>query len=199
MQVEQASAIETPGAEVSFVGVSMAAASEGDVEFVSMRNVREEAERRSKSRLADPSASVGHVGGSSEISQEGAWSLAGQVPDRCVRVTHYGRRPVWDELMFLDGQFRYVEVFAARAREFRTLIPAHIDFKWKSGSWVQFPIRPVTISAQLKVLGRSASFYTLSYKVDERDHGLWDMVCQWCMDHPGWALAVRRAIDVFGN
>ena len=89
-------------------------------------------------------------------------SMTGQVPDRCVRVTHCGRRPVWDGLMFFDGQLWYAEGFAARAHEFRTLIPAHIDFKWKRGSWVQFPIRPVTLSAQSKVLGRSVSFYTLS-------------------------------------
>ena len=76
-----------------------------------------------------------------------------------------------DELMFFDGQFRYAEKFAARVREFRTLISAHIDFEWKRGSWVQFPIRPVTLSAHSKVLGRSVSFYTLLYKVGELDHG----------------------------
>ena len=59
-----------------------------------MRDVLEEAKRLSVGRATGPSASVGQVGETSERSQEGAWRIVGKVLDRCVRLRHYGLRPV---------------------------------------------------------------------------------------------------------
>ena len=74
--------------------------------------------------------------------------------------------------MFFYGQLWYAEGFAARAHEFRTLIPAHIELNWNRDLWVQFPIRPVTLSKKSKVLGSSVACLSLLYKVSGCDYGL---------------------------
>ena len=128
----------------------------------------------------------------SEVQSEGSWNLARQIPDRCVVPVYRLWSALFDELMFWDGALRAGYGVATETKDFRTIIPHALDFEWKRGGVIGYPVRAVSSEAKEEQFANVVEFDLGEWDVDDKADGLWNRMYAWFMYHPGYAMSIRR-------